>query len=106
MIFSIRAFVVRVAPQSSGLDRLRDVDHDGAVTAADAEAVGRELLSNEVVLHFHQVFGAPCGTDLIGRSLLRLADLDGNGEFLNSQIRWCADRIGVGSPLGVVRIPR
>ena len=72
--FELRAFLVSGTAPSV----LSDLDHDGAITAADAKLAGYNVISNEQVVRFRQY-----STDICtGVPLLNVfyADLDGNGH--------------------------
>jgi hypothetical protein len=59
-LVEIRAFVVApvwnsVSNRLESLDTVVDMNADGRVTAVDAELMGRQVLSNEVVFNFRQI---------------------------------------------------
>ena len=120
----LRAFVVEpiwnsVANRLDYLDVVVDVDGNGQLTAADAEAMGWRVLSNEIVFNFRQI-GSDVSTGQINANaslafcngLARprdirqagadfQADLDGNGFGFALNAAICP---GGGS--GVTRPPR
>lgn len=123
-LVELRAFVVEpiwnsVANRLDYLDIVVDSNNDGQVTAADAEAMGWRVLSNEIVYHFRQI-GSDVSTGQVdpnaalsfcnGRAQPRSFreagadfqfDLDGNGYGLALMSVVCP---GGGS--GVTRPPR
>ena len=76
----LRMFVAKLPPSRSptelveGPASLEDFDANGLVDIHDAELQGYELLSEELVLEFRQIFGPGSGDQFV-----RQVDLDGNG---------------------------
>jgi hypothetical protein len=123
-LVELRAFVVEpqwnsVANRLDYLDVVTDMDNDGQLTAADAQAAGWRVLSNEIVYSFRQI-GSNVSTGQInpfaalsfcnGRARPRdlreagadfQVDLDGNGFAIAQNTVVCP---GAGS--GVTRPPR
>ena len=120
----IRAFVVAprwnsVSGRLEYLDTVSDMNADGQVTAADADAMGWRVLSNEVIFDFRQIgnnvaygrstpyayfnfcngFSVPSGGHYAGADFMD--DVDGNGYSVLSVTAVCP---GGGS--GVTQPPR
>ena len=123
-VVEVRAFVVEpqwnsVTGRLDYIDTLIDANNGGQVTAADAEALGRTVLSNEIVFRFRQIgnnivsgqinqyatlstcngLARPDGGGLAGADFQY--DIDGNGYSVLLMAAVCP---GGGS--GVTRPPR
>ncbi len=123
-IVEIRAFVVEPIWNSGSnrlesLDIVVDMNNDGRVTAADAELMGRRVLSNEIVFSFRQI-GSNVASGQVGpyaslafcNGLARPRDLresgsefqfdvDGNGYAVLQEVVVCP-----GGSSGVTRPPQ
>ena len=105
---TLRAFVVKLPPPAdpsetvTGPDTLEDMDGNGLVDRFDAELAGLELLSDEIVLQFHQLYGSP-GAGAGFDSFFFPADLDGNGAVFGPLVEPCND---VATPIRVKKPPR
>jgi hypothetical protein len=74
-IVELRAFVVapvfnEMSNRLEGMDTLTDMNGDGRVSAVDAQLMGRQVLSNELVFNFRQI-----GTDVSAGQVNSLASL-------------------------------
>jgi len=123
-LVELRAFVVEpiwnsVSNRLESLDTVTDMNGDGQLTAADAELMGREVLSNEIVFNFRQI-GSNVASGQVGpyasiafcNGLARPRDLrqagsdfqfdvDGNGYAVLQEVVVCP-----GGGTGVTRPPQ
>jgi hypothetical protein len=110
-VVTLRAFVVKLPPPlvpseaPQGISLLEDVDGDGLVDSADAVLSGFELLSEELVVPFRQIYGAPLTAPgfQFDTRFIRSMDLDGNGR-VDGELEDCLEFQS--SPVKIVKVPR